>query len=221
LRRQAEERTHVKLELVSPNPSSKGSVEKKSEDKKMKPPVSRSFIKSKIAGNQKPQQEEFPVTTAVMKVNLHCQGCIQKMCRRITKTRGYKEMKIDRQKELVTVVGAMDMSALAEALRKQMKKSVEILPPPEKKESIAVEKTKKNGAAKTGAGGGGAGKEKGSAGGTAEPGKEENQIPNDGPQSKQNPGHNGSSDRVYCYYQPNSHAPQMFSDENPNACFIM
>ncbi|KAK6163404.1 hypothetical protein DH2020_000268 [Rehmannia glutinosa] len=61
---------------------------------------------------KKTKEKELPVTTAVLRVQLHW----------------YQDMKIDKQKELVTVTGAMDMTALAAVLKKHLKKEVEILP---------------------------------------------------------------------------------------------
>ncbi|KAF3640310.1 hypothetical protein FXO38_22198 [Capsicum annuum] len=45
----------------------------------------------------------------------------------VTKFKGHKEMKVD--KDLVTVTGSMDMKALAEMLKKHLKKEVELVPP--------------------------------------------------------------------------------------------
>ncbi|XP_052177920.1 heavy metal-associated isoprenylated plant protein 3-like isoform X2 [Diospyros lotus] len=73
---------------------------------------------------------ESPVRTAVMMVDLHCQGCIDKICKVIKKTRGYHGMSIDRQKNAVTVKGTMDMTALAKRLSKKLnKRPVSIAPP--------------------------------------------------------------------------------------------
>ncbi|KAL2239402.1 UNVERIFIED_CONTAM: Heavy metal-associated isoprenylated plant protein 3, partial [Sesamum indicum] len=186
-----------------------------------------------------------PVTTAVLKVHLHCEGCIQKIHKAVTKTKGYQEMKIDRQKELVTVTGAMDMKALAEVLKKHLKKEVEILPPKkevEKKENGggSGDKGKSSGGEK-GKSGGEKGKidggEKGKSGGGAGGGSEEMAG---GEKMEANrmqfqvgypypymygAGAVGAGDQVQLYYNPYGygpyHAPQIFSDENPNACSVM
>ncbi|PHU03909.1 hypothetical protein BC332_29160 [Capsicum chinense] len=93
------------------------------------------------------------ITTAVLKFHCRCQGCIQKIDEIVTKFKGYKEMKVDEQKDLVTVTGSMDMKVLAETLKKHLKKEIEIVPP--KKEG--GEKKDKGG----GDNGGGGGKGKG------------------------------------------------------------
>lgn len=154
-------------------------------------------------------------------------------------------MKIDRQKELVTVTGAMDMKALAEVLKKHLKKEVEILPPKkevEKKENGggSGDKGKSSGGEK-GKSGGEKGKidggEKGKSGGGAGGGSEEMAG---GEKMEANrmqfqvgypypymygAGAVGAGDQLQLYYNPYGygpyHAPQIFSDENPNACSVM
>ncbi|XP_022857920.1 putative late blight resistance protein homolog R1A-3 [Olea europaea var. sylvestris] len=112
---------------------------------------------------QNVESSQPPVTTAVMEVHLHCDGCIQKIRKIVAKTAGYGEMKIDRQKDLVTVTGAMDMKALAETLKKHLKTEVEILPP--KKEGGGRDKGKGGGGEEVGGNkrkvGGGTGKDGG------------------------------------------------------------
>ena len=137
----------------------------------------------------------------------------------MTMITGYQEMKVDRQKDLVTVKGAMDMKDVVENLKKHLKRDVEIVPA--KKE----DKKEKSG------GGGGEGKPAGGEGGGGEQMEgskkqlqQQQQIPN-GPLGYDYP---SSSPFVYggpAYmgdpYQFQYHAPQLFSDENPNACSVM
>lgn len=128
-------------------------------------------------------------------------------------------MKIDEQKDLVTVTGAMDMKALAELLQKQLKKDVEIVPP--KKEG---EKKEKGGGDKGKSGGGG-----GDGGDGGDEKMEGNKM-----QSQMagytnpypypfmyGPGVAGDQFHYNPYAVQQYHAPQMFSDENPNACSVM
>ncbi|KAL7202041.1 hypothetical protein ACSBR1_033674 [Camellia fascicularis] len=197
----------------------------------------------KKADEKKTKDKEPPVTTAVMKMDLHCQGCIKKIQKTITKTKGYHEMSIDNQKNLITVKGTMDMKALADALKQRLKKPVEIVPP--KKEGGGDKKEKGGG------GGGGGGKGKKDGGG--EGGGNGNGGGGQGEQNiiqhvmHQNPYMNGYGSGYpidpYPYHHvqapmghypyqhvqaPMDHypyqvvqAPQMFSDENPNACSVM
>ncbi|PHT46860.1 hypothetical protein CQW23_16018 [Capsicum baccatum] len=144
--------------------------------------------------DKKAKEKEPPVTTAVLKVHLHCEGCIKKIQKIITNNKGYKEMKMDFEKDLVTVTGSMDMKELVEALKKQGKKEVQIVPP----------KKEKEGGEKQDGGDGGKrkGKEKDGQGG----------------------GDGGDKQVQYEHQDMEATAvyvTQMLSDENTNACSIM
>ncbi|KAL7173734.1 hypothetical protein ACSBR2_033065 [Camellia fascicularis] len=244
LREMVEQKAKKKVELVSPLPKKDnkkggggggggGGGEQKGEGKP-----------EKKADEKKTKDKEPPVTTAVMKMDLHCQGCIKKIQKTITKTKGYHEMSIDNQKNLITVKGTMDMKALADALKQRLKKPVEIVPP--KKEGGGDKKEK-------GGGGGGGGGGKGKKDGGGEGGGNGNGGGGQGEQNiiqhvmHQNPYMNGYGSGYpidpYPYHHvqapmghypyqhvqaPMDHypyqvvqAPQMFSDENPNACSVM
>ncbi|KZV30906.1 hypothetical protein F511_36682 [Dorcoceras hygrometricum] len=144
--------------------------------------------------------------------------CIQKIFKIVTKTKGYQDMKIDKQKELVTVTGAMDMKALAEMLKKHLKRSVEIVPPKkegEKKEGGGGDKKK------GGAGGGGDGGDA-AGGGTEKMEGNKMQVQVGYPYPfMHGPGPAGDQFHYNPYPVGLYHAPQLFSDENPNACCVM
>lgn len=120
-------------------------------------------------------------------------------------------MSIDHQKDLVTVKGAIDVKALAEALKEKLKRPVEIVPA--KKEGGGEKKEKSDG-------GGGGGEKAASAGGGGGDGGlkvEGNRMVQHGPQYEYgHPSMYGAG-----YISDHVHAPQLFSDENPNACVIM
>nr|GMD19016.1 heavy metal-associated isoprenylated plant protein 3-like [Ipomoea batatas] len=156
--------------------------------------VDPAVVKEKVEA--KTHKQVPAVTTAVLKMNLHCEGCIQKIYKIVSKTKGYHEMKLDRQKEVVTVTGAMDMKALVENLKKHLKRDVEIVPP--KKEGGGGEKKEKGG----GGGGNEKGNDKGKGGGKKEGGGGGG---GDGEKNKEEA----------------ANKMQMFSDENPNACSVM
>ncbi|KAL0460731.1 UNVERIFIED_CONTAM: Heavy metal-associated isoprenylated plant protein 3 [Sesamum latifolium] len=257
LREKVEQKTHKKVELISPQPKKDGdkkengkgkensggdnakqekkkeskdknsndkSDEKKSKEKEVHsnrfnfpPPrlCSRSGAKNFSAV---PYCAPPPVVTAVLKVNLHCDGCIQKIYKTVTKTKGYQDIKIDTQNDLVMVTGSMDMNALAELLQKQLKKDVEIVPP--KKDG---EKKEKGGGDKGKSGGDG-----GEAGGDGGDEKMEGNKMQSQPVGYPYPFMYGPSivgDQFH--YNPYAagsyqyHAPQIFSDENPNSCSVM
>ncbi|CAK9171428.1 unnamed protein product [Ilex paraguariensis] len=212
LRETVEQKIRKKVQLVSPLPkkdkdkdNNKGNDGGGDDNKKKD---------TKEKQKEKPEEKkskEPPVTTAVMKLNLHCEGCIHKIHRVLNKTKGFREVAIDRQKDLVTVKGSMDMKALAESLKKQLKKDVQIVPP--KKEGEKKEK---------GGGGGGGDKEKGGG-----EGKSRGDGAGDAVEKLENKfQYQFEPQPQYPYafgpgHGDHFHAPQMFSDENPNACTIM
>ncbi|KAG5515584.1 hypothetical protein RHGRI_036579 [Rhododendron griersonianum] len=214
LQEMVEQKIGKKVQLVSPVPKKDnkdkdggggGGGEKKAEVKPDKKPDEK-------------KSKEPQVTTAVMKVNLHCQGCIQKIRRVVTKTTGYQDMSIDEQKDQVTVKGTMDMKALAEALKERLKRPVEIVQP--KKDNAEKKEKGGGGGAKKEKGGGEEGKTGGDGGGNDGGGQmvEENRIqyvPQEYPNTYMYGFGQGYPVEQY------HHAPQMFSDENPNACSVM
>ncbi|KAM2597487.1 hypothetical protein TB2_041798 [Malus domestica] len=66
--------------------------------------------------------KEHPVRMAVLKLNLHCQGCIHKIHRIVTKTKGFTYMSIDKENELLMVKGSMNMKVLAESLKEKLRR---------------------------------------------------------------------------------------------------
>ncbi|KAE9587962.1 hypothetical protein Lal_00002897 [Lupinus albus] len=206
-----------KVDLVSPHPNKNHS---KPEDNKSKqPPV---------------------VNTVVLKVAMHCQGCIERIRKTVLKTKGVQDMAIDKEKETVTVKGTMEVKALVGNLMERLKKKVEVVPPKKEKEENGDKKgaTDKGGNGdskkKKGGGGGGGGggdnvkDDKGSGGDGQGKGKiEQNKME---PLVKVHDPVYGYGYGYYGYggdynYEPvymgQLHAPQFFSDENPNACSIM
>lgn len=124
---------------------------------------------------------------------------------------GFMDMSIDRQKDLVTVKGTFDVKALVEALKEKLKRPVEIVPA--KKEDGGAKKEKADGGNSGGGGG-----EKAVSGGDGGVMVEGNKMVQ-----------HVTTQYEYGYpfvygpgYMPdNLHAPQLFSDENPNACVVM
>ncbi|XP_062157548.1 heavy metal-associated isoprenylated plant protein 3-like [Alnus glutinosa] len=198
------------------------------------------------------EKENPPVTTVIFKLVLHCLGCIDKIKKTVEKAKGAQSLEIDRQKELMRVKGTMDAKALAQSLRKKLKRQVDIVLLKEEKEGEEGEK-------KDGDGGGGGKK----VGGGGDGGQEEANAKVDQGNKiiMAPPGYgnivcgNGYGYPPYVHvhlhghgygygngngygYPPNGHgygygyghggfvgehlhAPQMFSDESPNACSIM
>ncbi|GFZ02368.1 heavy metal transport/detoxification superfamily protein [Actinidia rufa] len=258
IRTRVEEKTHKKVELLSPQPiiAAAGDGDKKSKEK------SGEKSGDKKAEDKKPKP---PVSTVVFKIPLHCEGCIHKIKRCISKIKDVDSVTIDGKKDWVTVKGAIDANELAPYLKEKLRRNVEVVLA--KKEEGNGGDGEKNLKEKEG---GGDKKEKegggvivASSGGdekkSEEPKVEVAKMEYFGyapyasdlmvPFHNQSyfgqgygmPAYNqGYVNPEYNYDHPNqsyvveysrslpppplpsySNAPQMFSDENPNACSVM
>ncbi|CAH9119462.1 unnamed protein product [Cuscuta europaea] len=180
VREKLEAKLHKKIALVSPQP--KGAKGAGGED-------------GDNDGNWDDKKKQM-VTTTILKMNLHCDGCLHKIHKIVSKSKGYMEMAVEREKDQLMVTGILDMKALADNLKKQMKRNVEIVPPKKEK--------------------GGGGDKKDAAGGEKGGGGEKK----GGGEGNKNPGEMG-----YVHHGPcpcnYSYASQLWSDEDANACSIM
>ncbi|CAL9756980.1 unnamed protein product [Musa acuminata subsp. burmannicoides] len=226
-----EAKTHKMVDIISPKDPPKKS---KDDDKK------KDEGQKKSSDDKKPKPSA--VSTAVLKIRLHCDGCIRRIKRNIYKIKGVEEVTVDAAKDLVTVKGTMDVKSLVTVLKERLKRGVEILPA--KKDEGGGGEVKKEKAA----GGGGEKKEKAGDGG-----EEKKEKGGDSKGEKKEKGGDGSGDKEekkevgkkettttvveankmdyygppfggyggYGYRVELIHPPQFFSDENPNACSIM
>ncbi|CAH8341183.1 unnamed protein product [Eruca vesicaria subsp. sativa] len=80
-------------------------------------------------------------SSVVLKMRLHCEGCIQKIKKIILKIKGVETVAIDATKDIVTVKGMMDVKELVPLLTMKLKRTVEPLLPA-KKDDGAAEKNK-------------------------------------------------------------------------------
>ncbi|CAI9766332.1 unnamed protein product [Fraxinus pennsylvanica] len=242
LRERVEYKTKKKVVLVSPQPKKDGGGggggDKKSEEK------SEKKVEEKKTEDKKPK--EPTVSTVVMKIKLHCDGCAHKIKRTISKNiDGVKSVSTDLQKDLITVMGTMDVNHLTAYLKEKLQRSIDIIPP-KKAEGGGDKKEKEGGGekkddAKAATGGGEGSKSEGKV--------EINKMEFHGynpethyavPTHNQSYAHQGYGVPMYqphqdyaytghvTHYAPGPPPPtylnetdQMFSDENPNACFIM
>ncbi|KAA8516571.1 hypothetical protein F0562_016923 [Nyssa sinensis] len=246
LRERVEEKIKKKVELVSPQPKKDGGGgDKKSDDKK--------------AEDKKPKEPQ--VSTVVLKIQLHCDGCAKKIKRIIIKIDGVESVTVDEKKDLVTVKGTMDAKVLAPFLKEKLRRNVEVVPPAKKDDGGGEKKEKEGGGEKKEKGGDGEKKDSeakaSSSGGDGSKSVEVNKMEYHGYHPQYSyysvPAYNQGHVTEYYghtpmyappyaqpYYQNNAveyshapppppylpapqpwHAPQMFSDENPNACSVM
>ncbi|CAL9757864.1 unnamed protein product [Musa acuminata subsp. burmannicoides] len=225
-----EVKTKKKVDFIFPKDPPKKAKDHGGDAKKNKDADDKGKDAKKSSDDKKPKPPA--VSTVVLKIRLHCDGCIQRIKRRIHKIKGVEEVTVDAAKDLVTVKGTMDVKNLAAVLKDKLRRAVEIVPP--KKDDGGGEKKEKE----KGGDGGGEKKEKGGetgekkkAGGGGEEKKDDGKAAaaaatattttttteaNKMEYYAPYPAYSG-----YGYRMEMVHAPQMFSDENPNACSIM
>ncbi|XP_030522110.1 heavy metal-associated isoprenylated plant protein 6-like isoform X2 [Rhodamnia argentea] len=172
IKEKLEEKTKKKVEIVSPQPKKDGGGgDKKPEEKPEKK------TEDKKAEDKKPKE-----TTVVFKIRTHCDGCIKKIKKIVSKINGVNAVSIDGAKDLVVVTGMVDPKELTPYLREKLRRSVEVVPPPPAKKDAspppaktddgASDKKEKEGGGekkdKEAGGGGGDKKEKEAAAGGGE-----------------------------------------------------
>ncbi|GMH09079.1 hypothetical protein Nepgr_010919 [Nepenthes gracilis] len=178
--------------------------------------------------------------TVELSVNMHCEACAEQLKKKILKMRGVQTARTELSSGKVTVTGTMDADELVDYVYRRTKKQARIVPQPqpekpredenkgsdqtpteeqEKKEENAggqkggekpAEEGKKEGGETDGKG------EKGGGGVELQSGGGEGNFYNMEEESMK---------RIMYYYQPlyvieRIPPPQLFSDENPNACCI-
>ncbi|KAL8129172.1 hypothetical protein V2J09_018327, partial [Rumex salicifolius] len=193
LRDKLQSSTPKKVELVSPAPPKKD--EKKNGDPE---------AKSKTEQEKSKKEKEPAVTTVVLKMEWHCEGCTHKIHKIISTYNGVQRVQMDKAKELITVSTIAEPKQLAEFLQKKLKRKVQIVP--EKKEKDEEKKQKQNEGGKKGGG---------SNGDKEEPCKD--------PKMEYFMVGNGYGYREAAsgYVVDVFYAPQIFSEDNPNGCSVM
>uniref|UniRef100_A0A0E0QZM2 HMA domain-containing protein n=3 Tax=Oryza TaxID=4527 RepID=A0A0E0QZM2_ORYRU len=277
LKERIEARTKKAVQIVSAGagpPPKKDKEEKKDKDKKGGGDDKKAEkekgggggdkkAEKEKGGGDKPKEEkkakEPKEETVTLKIRLHCEGCIDRIKRRIYKIKGVKDVAVDAAKDLVKVTGTMDAAALPGYLKDKLSRQVEVVAPGKKDGAGGGDKKDGGGGDKKDKkeGGGGGGDKKDAGGEKTDKDKSAAasasvapvpladagmfQMP---PQYGFNPYHvhpgaayyggappphpaafyhhpNAAAAAAYQPYPYNVHAPQMFSDENPNACSVM
>ncbi|KAL0304507.1 UNVERIFIED_CONTAM: Heavy metal-associated isoprenylated plant protein 9 [Sesamum radiatum] len=183
------------------------------------------------------------LTTIELNVNMHCEACAGQLKKKILKMKGVRTVETELSSSKVTVTGTMDADRLVDYVYRRTKKQAKVVPQPEPEkppeETPKPEEKKEEEKAAAGAGEEAkpeeekkeegekkeapAEEEKKEGGGAEEQGgeaaKEEEEVMN----AAEEP---GMHKMMYHHYQPvyvieRIPAPQLFSDENPNACTIM
>ncbi|KAG7605619.1 putative heavy metal-associated domain, HMA, heavy metal-associated domain superfamily [Arabidopsis thaliana] len=199
-------KSHRQVELISPIPEPKPVSDEPEKKEKEKP---------------KPEEKKEEVVTVVLRVHMHCEACAMEIQKRIMRMKGVESVEPDFKASQVSVKGVFTPEKLVEFIYKRIGKHAAVVkqdPPPkppekEKETKDKDEKKKEAGQPKEGKeakenGGGGGAKGDGAA---AEEGNKVVDL-------KKN---------EYQYQPPRypvemfAYPPQIFSDENPNACTIM
>lgn len=180
------------------------------------------------------------LTTVELNVNMHCEACAEQLKRKILKMGGVTSATTELSSMKVTVTGTMDADKLVEYVYRRTKKQAKIVPrpepepkPEEKKEAEKpAEEPKPEEKKEEGEGGEKRPDEEKKEGGAGEnengTGKEEEAKKEAGEEQNMNinvTGDEQAMQRMMYYYQPlyvmeRIPPPQLFSDENPNACCI-
>ncbi|KAK7262265.1 hypothetical protein RJT34_29831 [Clitoria ternatea] len=216
------EKINKKVELVSPQPKKEKEKEKEKENKDTR--TNNNKQSENKTHDKKTKDKEVVVTTVVLKMALHCQGCLDRIGKIVQKTKGVQEMSIDKEKETVTVKGTMDVEALVGNLMEKLKRKVEVVPPKKDKEGDNEGEGKKKKKNKGGNNGGGDSNENGEK---MEQSRMEYLGPSFGFTYGYGHGYNNYNYVQVPIYPEQMHfymhapPPQMFSDENPNACSVM
>ncbi|KAI3499022.1 hypothetical protein L1887_34814 [Cichorium endivia] len=163
-----------------------------------KPPDAEPEKKQEPEAPKDEKKNEPPtVITVVLKMSMHCDACAQGLQRRIRKIPGVESVKTELANEQVVVTGVLEPEKLVNDVYKRTRKQASIVvKEEEKKEEEKKEEEKKEEEKKQ----------------EAEEAKNEEDTNTETKKSEYWPPK---------YYMEYSHAPQMFSDENPHACSVM
>ncbi|KAL9247540.1 hypothetical protein vseg_020963 [Gypsophila vaccaria] len=221
-----QKKTHKQVELLSPMP--KPATEEVKKPEEIEPPKPEVII------------EEPKVITVVLKVHMHCEACSLGIKRRIERMKEVKEAIPDLKSSEVTVKGTFEPSKLVEYIYKRTGKRAVIVkqdPPPEKNEDAddkgkdGKEENKGEGAGEEGKKGGEEEKGDKKDGGGGEGGDGDGKAAGDGGDEVATVEEGAKvvefRRNEYQYYPPrcamemHAYPPEIFSDENPNACSIM
>ncbi|KAK6275912.1 hypothetical protein POUND7_005621 [Theobroma cacao] len=216
-------KSHRQVELLSPIPKPPAPEEKKAEEKEKPKPEEK--------------KEEPQVITVVLKVHMHCEACAQEIKKRIQRMKGVESAEPDLKSSEVTVKGVFDPPKLVEYVYKRTGKHAVIVkqePENKKEEEKAKDANKEEKKGKEGGD-----KEKKEGGGEENKNKKEG---GDSAEAKAGAAgaaaalaaEGGAEETMFVelrrneyYSYPPRYAtefyayPQIFSDENPNACSVM
>ncbi|CAI0374302.1 unnamed protein product, partial [Linum tenue] len=151
-----------------------------------------------------PKEPPPPVITVVLKIRMHCEACAQGLQKRIRKISGVESVETDMGNGTVTVKGVVEAGKLAEDVYKKTRKQVSIVIKEEEKKEAEEKKEEKE-------------EEKKKEEEEKKTTEEEEMLKSEIKRSEYWPSTSRNYSMEYYSYPP----PQIFSDENPNACSLM
>lgn len=167
------------------------------------------------------------LTTIELNVNMHCEACAQQLKKKILKMKGVTTAETELSSSKVTVTGTMDADRLVDYVYRRTKKQAKIVPQPEPEkppeESPKAEEKKEENSEEAKA----AEEEKKEEGEKKDPPEEEKTEEGAMEEVKSVEEQSMYKMMYHHHYQPIyvieriPPAPQLFSDENPNACTVM
>ncbi|KAL2542385.1 Heavy metal transport/detoxification superfamily protein [Abeliophyllum distichum] len=163
------------------------------------------------------------LATLELNVNMHCEACAEQLKKKILKMKGVRTVETELSSGKVTVTGTMDADRLVDYVYRHTRKQAKIVPQPEPEKPAAEEPKPAAEEAKP---------EEKKEEAEEKPAEEEKKEVEQGGENKEEAkkGEEIISDemsmqKMMHYYQPLYYIerippPQLFSDENPNACCI-
>ncbi|KAL2319343.1 hypothetical protein Fmac_028312 [Flemingia macrophylla] len=193
-----EKKSKKKVELISP---------------KVKP-------KENITTDKKPKEIKDPIIRIIsMKVHMHCEKCEADLKSRLIKHKGIFDVKTDMKAQSVTVEGTIEVEKLKSFLRKRGHKNAEVISIKEEKKGKEEGKFSKDDGESTKKKDDNKDKESKPSGESTKK-KDDNkdkESKSSGESTKEKKGDAMDNVPYIIHYV---YAPQIFSDENPNACSI-
>ncbi|KAK4765147.1 hypothetical protein SAY86_026237 [Trapa natans] len=185
-----------RVELISPIP---------------KPPEENVVKEEKKEDPPKEEKKEEPPTpvTVVLSVRMHCEACAQVLQKRVRKIKGVESVETDLSNDKVIVKGIVEPQKLVDYVKKRTGKQASVVKNEEKKEEVEKKEEEKKDEVK------GDNKE-------ADPEKKEEKEGDGKEDDEKNKIDVKKSEYWQSkYYMEYAYPPQIFSDENPNACTVM
>uniref|UniRef100_A0A162B3P1 HMA domain-containing protein n=1 Tax=Daucus carota subsp. sativus TaxID=79200 RepID=A0A162B3P1_DAUCS len=160
-----------------------------------KPPEENKEEPKEEPPKEEKKDEPPPVITLVLKIGMHCEACAQLLQKRIRKIKGVESVTTDLANDQVTVKGVLDPEKLVNDVYKKTRKQASVVKDEEKKEEEKKEEEK----------------------------KEESKEAEEAKEDEDDKAMEMKRSEYYGpkYYTEYSSAPELFSDENPNACSVM